>query len=232
MARPVQSVGVLRLSGGAHDGFHFEEFLEAMLAPFAAITGLLIATERCREVWALAVDLDLASADAIGDLRGFGRLTLDIASETVFGVIRHFDRFVHAVIRDHDEDRAEDFFARNGHVIGDVGEHGGTREVAAIEPFGAACTTGDQRRIKRWEHEAVLETVEQRLAAHPEMMSLRRQTVEHPFGTLKFWMGAVHFLTRRLKGVRTEMSLHVLAYNLKRVINIVGTTVLIEAIRA
>lgn len=80
-------------------------------------------------------------------------------------------------------------------------------------PIKAQCTTGQQRRVRRWEHEAVLEKVEARLEQHPEMMGLRRQTVEHPFGTLKFWMGAVHFLTRKLPGVSTEMGLHVLAYN-------------------
>ncbi len=99
-------------------------------------------------------------------------------------------------------------------------------------PIKAQCTTGKERRVKRWEHEAVLETVEKRLEQHPEMMGLRRQTVEHPFGTLKFWMGAVHFLTRKLPGVSTEMSLHVLAYNFKRVLNIVGTATLVETLKA
>jgi transposase len=94
------------------------------------------------------------------------------------------------------------------------------------------CTTGEYRRIKRWEHEAVLETVQERLDREPQMMRLRRQTVEHPFGTLKAWMGYTHFLTRGLPRVKTEMSLHVLAYNLKRAINILGTAALMDAMRA
>jgi hypothetical protein len=89
-------------------------------------------------------------------------------------------------------------------------------------PIKAQCTTGDYRRITRWEHEAVLETMQQRLDRHPDIMRVRRQTAEHPFGTLKLWMGASHFLTRTLQRVRTEMSLHVLAYNLKRVMRILG----------
>ncbi|MFC0326722.1 transposase, partial [Halomonas organivorans] len=94
------------------------------------------------------------------------------------------------------------------------------------------CTTGKYRRIKRWEHEEVLEAVQSRLDQKPEMMRLRRQTVEHPFGTLKAWMGATHFLTKSLKNVSTEMSLHVLAYNMKRVMKILGTKGLIQAMRA
>ncbi len=95
------------------------------------------------------------------------------------------------------------------------------------------CTTGRQsRRIKRWEHEEVLDTIEARLDEAPEMMQLRRQTVEHPFGTLKAWMGATHFLTKTLPRVRAEMSLQVLAYNMKRVINLLGVSALIEAIGA
>ena len=89
-------------------------------------------------------------------------------------------------------------------------------------PIKAQCTTGHYRRITRWEHEAVLEAMQDRLDRQPEIMRVRRQTAEHPFGTLKLWMGASHFLTRTLKRVRTEMSLHVLAYNLKRVMRILG----------
>ena len=94
------------------------------------------------------------------------------------------------------------------------------------------CTTGAQRRVSRWEHEAVLEAVEARLDQAPDMMRVRRQTVEHPFGTLKGWMGYTHFLMKRLRNVGTEMSLHVLAYNLKRVINLLGVPAMIEAIHA
>ena len=71
-----------------------------------------------------------------------------------------------------------------------------------------------------------------RLTNAPEMMRIRKRTVEHPFGTLKQWMGATHFLTRKLNGVRAEMSLNVLAYNLKRVMNIIGTTGLMKALTA
>lgn len=94
------------------------------------------------------------------------------------------------------------------------------------------CTTGVYRRISRWEHEAVLDALENRINQAPEMMKVRRETVEHPFGTLKLWMGYTHFQMRTLDKVSAEMSLHVLAYNLKRVMNIMGTATLIEALRA
>ncbi|MBU0812554.1 MAG: IS1182 family transposase [Gammaproteobacteria bacterium] len=91
------------------------------------------------------------------------------------------------------------------------------------------CTPSKQRRVRRWQHEAVLEEMQNRLSNAPEMMRVRKRTVEHPFGTLKQWMGATHFLTRRLPGVGAEMSLNVLAYNLKRVMNILGTSNLMKA---
>jgi hypothetical protein len=94
------------------------------------------------------------------------------------------------------------------------------------------CTTGKERRIKRWEHEEIIEAMEEELKKEPNKMGIRRQTVEHPFGTLKHWMGSTHFLTKRLKNVSTEMSLHVLAYNLKRVMAIIGVKPLIEAVQA
>jgi transposase len=94
------------------------------------------------------------------------------------------------------------------------------------------CTTGPERRIARWEHEAVLETVQARLDQHPEKMTMRRSTAEHPFGTIKCWMGATHFLMRRLPKVATEMALNVLAYNMKRVMAIIGTAGLLEALAA
>lgn len=94
------------------------------------------------------------------------------------------------------------------------------------------CTPGKERRVSRWEHEDVLDRVERRLMQNPEKMQLRAQTVEHPFGTLKHWMGATHFQMRTLEHVRTEMSLHVLAYNIKRVITIIGMKGLMEAILA
>jgi len=93
------------------------------------------------------------------------------------------------------------------------------------------CTTGKERRITRWQHEHVLEAVQRRLDEHPEKMRQRRETVEHPFGTIKAWMGATHFQMKTLKKVATEMALHVLAYNLKRVINIIGIAPLIAAIK-
>jgi len=78
----------------------------------------------------------------------------------------------------------------------------------------------------------VLEEMQRRLNGAPEMMRIRKRTVEHPFGTLKQWMGASHFLTRKLDGVSVEMSLNVLAYNLKRVMKITGTVSLKEALTA
>ena len=92
------------------------------------------------------------------------------------------------------------------------------------------CTPADYRRMKRWEHESVMEAAEERLSKHPEMMTTRRSTVEHPFGTLKSWMGSTHFLTKTLDRVSTEMGLHVLAYNMKRVINLVGVETVLKAI--
>jgi hypothetical protein len=94
-----------------------------------------------------------------------------------------------------------------------------------------SCTTSKERRITRWEHEHVLEAVQRRLDEHPEKMRQRRETVEHPFGTIKARMGATHFLMKTLPRVATEMALHVLAYNLTRVINIVGIKPLLAAVR-
>ena len=99
-------------------------------------------------------------------------------------------------------------------------------------PIKPQCTTGQERRIKRWEHEAVIDAMQERLDRMPNAMRIRRQTVEHPFGTLKACMGATHFLTRGLQRVSTEMSLQVLAYNLKRVISILGVAGLLQAIKA
>ena len=99
-------------------------------------------------------------------------------------------------------------------------------------PLKARCTPDKLKRVKRWEHEGVLDAMQARLDKMPDAMGVRRQTVEHPFGTLKSWMGSTHFLTRTLPKVRTEMSLHVLAYNMKRVIAILGVGPLTKAIRA
>ncbi len=97
-------------------------------------------------------------------------------------------------------------------------------------PLRPRCTPTQRRIIKRWENEHVLDRMQDRLDRMPQAMGVRRQTVEHPFGTLKAWMGATHFLTRALDKVRTEISLHVLAYNLKRMIRIFGVGPLIAAI--
>lgn len=78
----------------------------------------------------------------------------------------------------------------------------------------------------------MLEAMQRRLDHAPEMMRICRQTVEHPFGTIKSWMGATHFLTKTLDRVSTEMSLHVLAYNLKRVMRLLGPDALMNAMRA
>ena len=98
-------------------------------------------------------------------------------------------------------------------------------------PMKPQCTTGDYRRVRRWEHEAVLDAMQRRLDRKPDAMTLRRRTIEHVFGTLKHWMGSTHFLTRRLEHVGTEMSLHVLAYNLKRVISVLGMAKTMKAMK-
>jgi DDE family transposase len=94
------------------------------------------------------------------------------------------------------------------------------------------CTKAPQRRITRWEHEDVLEGVQKRLDENPGAMRVRREVVEHPFGTIKARMGATHFLMKRLPRVATEMALHVLAYNLTRVLNIVGIKPIMAAVGA
>ena len=99
-------------------------------------------------------------------------------------------------------------------------------------PLKPRCTPDKLKRVKRWEHEDVLDAMQARLDRMPDAMLVRRQTVEHPYGTIKAWMGSTHFLTRTLKRVSTEMSLHVLAYNIKRVIAIIGVGPLLQAIRA
>jgi transposase len=98
-------------------------------------------------------------------------------------------------------------------------------------PIKSQCTSGENRRIARWEHEHVLEAMQTRLEQMPQASRVRRQTVEHTFGTLKAWMGATHFLTKTLPRVSTEMSLHVLVYNLKRAMQIIGIVPLMQAMR-
>ena len=99
-------------------------------------------------------------------------------------------------------------------------------------PIKAQCTTGKERRITRWEHEEVVEAMQERLDKNPHAMRTRRETVEHPFGTIKMRMGATHFLMKTLPKVATEMALHVLAYNLTRVLNIFGVEPIMAAVRA
>jgi transposase len=98
-------------------------------------------------------------------------------------------------------------------------------------PLKEQCTTSSFRRVRRWEHEDVLERTQQRLDRNPDAMTLRRSTVEHVFGTLKHWMGWTHFLTKTIEHVSTEMSLHVLAYNFKRVIGILGMEGIMKAMK-
>lgn len=92
------------------------------------------------------------------------------------------------------------------------------------------CTTGQERRVSRWEHEHLVEASNARRRSPSAPMSVRRSTVEHPFGTIKAWTGPCHFLTRRLSGVRTEMALNVLAYNIKRMLALVGIKALMAAV--
>ncbi len=98
-------------------------------------------------------------------------------------------------------------------------------------PLKSKCTKGKERRVSRWEHEDVLERAQARLDRRPDAMKVRRETVEHPFGTIKSWMGSTHFLTKTMDRVSTEMSLHVLAYNMKRAMSLLGPQRLIEAIQ-
>lgn len=102
-------------------------------------------------------------------------------------------------------------------------------QACALKP---QCTPSIARRVTRWEHEAVIDALQQRMDLTPGAMRQRRRLVEHPFGTIKAWMGSTHFLMKRLPNVKTEIGLHILAYNLKRVIAIMGAKPLMEAIHA
>jgi hypothetical protein len=88
--------------------------------------------------------------------------------------------------------------------------------------------SGKESRISRLKHEDVLDRMEQRLVRGPQKMNTRRETIEHRCGTIKMWVGATHFQMMMLKHVGREMSLHVLAYNIKRVMNTKG----VESLRA
>jgi transposase len=102
-------------------------------------------------------------------------------------------------------------------------------QACALKP---QCTPSVARRVTRWEHEAVIDALQKRMDLRPGAMRQRRRTVEHPFGTIKSWMGSTHFLMKRLPNVKTEIGLHILAYNLKRVIAIMGAQPLMAAMRA
>ena len=95
----------------------------------------------------------------------------------------------------------------------------------------ARCTDATSRKVTRYENEAVLDRMAERLAKRPEVLDQRRESVEHPFGSVKQWMGQGAFLMRRLENVRAEFSLTALAYNLRRAINLVGIPALIAAVR-
>jgi len=94
------------------------------------------------------------------------------------------------------------------------------------------CTLSNARRIRRWEHEAVLDAAQLELKKRPDAMRQRKRLVEHPYGTIKHWMGSTHFLMKRLENVQAEMGLHVLAYNMKRAINVLGVPKIIEQLQA
>jgi transposase len=99
-------------------------------------------------------------------------------------------------------------------------------------PLQTKCTTGSAKRLKRWEHEQRLEMAEAELKKKPDAMRQRKRLVEHPYGTIKYWMGSTHFLMKRLPNVQAEMSLHVLAYNLRRAINVLGVPKIVEQLQA
>lgn len=109
----------------------------------------------------------------------------------------------------------------------------------AYDPTCRACELKPQcsnskqpRKITRWEHQGQIDQMDKLLATIPDSMLIRKQTAEHPFGTIKAWMGATHFLTKQFQNVSTGMSLHVLAYNLRRMISILGASKLIAEMRA
>jgi len=99
-------------------------------------------------------------------------------------------------------------------------------------PLQSKCTTSNAKRLKRWENEHVLDAADVLLKKKPDAMRQRKRLVEHPYGTIKHWMGSTHFLMKRLPNVQAEMSLHVLTYNLKRAINILGVPKIMEQLQA
>jgi transposase len=190
----------------------------------------------CEEVLALA-DRGYFSGDQVLACEGTGVVPIVPKTETSSGTKRGFFTradFIYDPAQDHytcpaganltkatrRADHAEDF---------DFYRHLSACFTCPLKP---KCTPTKLRRVKRWEHEDVLDRMQARLDRMPDAMLIRRQTVEHPFGTLKAWMGTTHFLTRTLAKVRTEMSLQILAYNIKRVIELLGVGPLMAAIRA
>lgn len=105
------------------------------------------------------------------------------------------------------------------------------RDCAAC-PLHAKCTTDKARRLKRWEREEILDAAAVELQQQPDAMRRRKAIVEHPYATLKHWMGSTHFLMKRLPNVQAEMSLHVLAYNLRRAINVLGVPAIVAQLQA
>jgi hypothetical protein len=115
-------------------------------------------------------------------------------------------------------------------------EHGKTMWVymtcqCSTCPLQSKCTTSNAKRIKRWEKEDILDAADALLKKNPDAMRQRKRLVEHPYGTIKHWMGSTHFLTKRLANVQAEMSLHVLTYNLRRAINILGVPRIMEQLQ-
>jgi transposase len=98
-------------------------------------------------------------------------------------------------------------------------------------PIQTKCTTSNAKRIKRWEKEDILDAADALLKQNPDAMRQRKQLVEHPYGTIKHWMGSTHFLMKRLPNVQAEMSLHVLAYNMRRAINVLGVAKIMEQLQ-
>jgi hypothetical protein len=156
--------------------------------------------------------------------RGMSFILSSLEGETIRGSEHtrggHLNELVHGDVEEWlCGDHSDDF---------DLYRHLSACHTCALRP---QCSPTKLRRIKRWKNEAVREKMQARLDQMPDALKIPRQTVEHPFATLKAWMGASHFLTRTLQKVRTQVSLHVLAYNIKRMIKISGVIPLMEAIR-
>ncbi len=107
----------------------------------------------------------------------------------------------------------------------------GNRQACRDCTLKPQCTSGTARTINRWEGEAVLDRMAERLATRPDILDRRRETVEHPFGSIKQWMNKGAFLMRGLDSVNAEFSLTALAYNLRRAINILGIPAILRAMQ-